>query len=271
MKGAKIMVTVNITENHDEFIRLLRESNRSGINNLINYLEKNTDFFTAPCSLKHHLACEGGLVQHSINVAKLAKTKWALYLKDSDVTEDSAVFAALTHDIGKINTYQKNVEEQCSDKQLSYLKDLMEETTEANLKQLIEEGLTPKYVGELLQNKELKKKSLLIEKNYIGSLIDWLLKSPKNSCPIRNREATYSIKPDAFPMAHEEKSILILGKFVPLKECEMLAIRYHMALFNPTFTLDFISRKNYEAAVKSTPLIELIQICDYEASSLLER
>ena len=52
----------------ERFINLLKGTEREGINNLINWLENETDFFTAPASSKYHLAVEGGLLKHSLNV-----------------------------------------------------------------------------------------------------------------------------------------------------------------------------------------------------------
>ena len=40
---------------------------REGADKLLEWLEKS-DFFTAPASTKYHLAKQGGLLQHSLNV-----------------------------------------------------------------------------------------------------------------------------------------------------------------------------------------------------------
>lgn len=53
--------------NKERFIELLRSTKREGIEKLIDFLEK-TDFFTAPASTRFHMSCEGGLLQHSLNV-----------------------------------------------------------------------------------------------------------------------------------------------------------------------------------------------------------
>ena len=54
----------------EEFLKLLRETNREGMENLINFLEKS-DFFTAPASTRFHGSEEGGLVKHSLQVYKI--------------------------------------------------------------------------------------------------------------------------------------------------------------------------------------------------------
>ena len=51
----------------EEYINLLKSTNREGIEKLINFLEK-TDFFTAPASTRFHGSYEGGLVEHSLKV-----------------------------------------------------------------------------------------------------------------------------------------------------------------------------------------------------------
>ena len=47
---------------------------RKGSAELLEWLN-TTDFFTAPASTKFHCACEGGLVQHSVNVYKVMVEK----------------------------------------------------------------------------------------------------------------------------------------------------------------------------------------------------
>ena len=50
------------------FIEALQDSGRDGIDDLIEYLETETDFFTAPASTQYHGAVPGGLVAHSLAV-----------------------------------------------------------------------------------------------------------------------------------------------------------------------------------------------------------
>ena len=40
---------------------------RPGMDKLMNFIRRS-DFYTAPASTKYHLSCEGGLLQHSLNV-----------------------------------------------------------------------------------------------------------------------------------------------------------------------------------------------------------
>ena len=55
------------TENVARFEALMAQVDREGIPALMEYIRKS-DFYTAPASTKFHLSCEGGLLQHSLNV-----------------------------------------------------------------------------------------------------------------------------------------------------------------------------------------------------------
>ncbi len=53
----------------EEFIEIFRENiHRDGADKLLDYLEKKSDFFTAPASASAHCCHEGGLCEHSLNV-----------------------------------------------------------------------------------------------------------------------------------------------------------------------------------------------------------
>ena len=84
----------------EQFIKLLKSTKREGIDNLINWLENETDFFNAPASSKYHLAVEGGLLQHSLNV-------FNELIKECEVS-DTTIIVSLLHDICKINSYKKS-------------------------------------------------------------------------------------------------------------------------------------------------------------------
>ena len=81
----------------EEFINLLKSINREGMDKLIEFLE-GTDFFTAPASTKYHGAWKGGLLEHSMKVYEILKTK----TEDSDTVK----IVALLHDICKTNFYK---------------------------------------------------------------------------------------------------------------------------------------------------------------------
>lgn len=81
----------------EEFIAILKQVDREGMENLIDFLNK-TDFFEAPASTRFHGCFKGGLLQHSMKVYEILKTK----TEDSD----SVKIIALLHDICKANFYK---------------------------------------------------------------------------------------------------------------------------------------------------------------------
>lgn len=87
-----------------EFIEVLNKANRSGSDELIDAMDDG-GFFEAPCSGAHHLAEEGGLVEHSLNVLKCARDlNKAL---GAGIDDASIIIAALLHDLGKMGDHGK--------------------------------------------------------------------------------------------------------------------------------------------------------------------
>lgn len=87
----------------EEFLSIAKQNiKRAGIGSLLDYLEKDTDFFTSPASTKFHLNRLEGLAEHSVNVFKcLHKSNYLdLY------TEETISVVSLFHDICKANTYK---------------------------------------------------------------------------------------------------------------------------------------------------------------------
>ena len=109
---------VEQTENKDKkntikekFIRLLRSTNRAGIENVISWLEQS-DFFVAPASTVFHGNYEGGLAEHSYEVALTAKDLRDMLIKrkpeiEQQVSRESIIIAALLNDVCKTNIYKK--------------------------------------------------------------------------------------------------------------------------------------------------------------------
>lgn len=87
----------------ERFIELLRLTKRPGIESLINYLENDTDFFTAPASTKFHLSVKGGLLEHSLNVYEELKNECGFY---DDNVPSEIIIVSLLHDICKANYYK---------------------------------------------------------------------------------------------------------------------------------------------------------------------
>ena len=81
---------------------------RDGKDKLMAYIRDKSDFYTAPASTKFHLSCEGGLLQHSLNVydcliAKKESPVWKDIM--ATVPEESIIIMSLLHDLCKTNFY----------------------------------------------------------------------------------------------------------------------------------------------------------------------
>lgn len=75
---------------------------------------EKSDFYRAPCSTEFHLAKEGGLALHSINVTTLLQEKVERYDLDQRYSSDTIAICGLCHDICKANFYikgKKNIKE----------------------------------------------------------------------------------------------------------------------------------------------------------------
>lgn len=78
---------------------------RDGADKLLDYLS-NSDFFTAPASARFHLAEEGGLCRHSVNVYKrLVNVIRQEYGSNSPFSDETVAICGLLHDVCKINFY----------------------------------------------------------------------------------------------------------------------------------------------------------------------
>ena len=91
--------------NWERFTELLRSTNREGVESLIDYLDTQTDFKTAPASTKYHGAKEGGLLEHSLLVYNTMDN--IIRSIGADIPDDSIKICALLHDISKVNLYEK--------------------------------------------------------------------------------------------------------------------------------------------------------------------
>ena len=88
-----------------KIISLLKETNREGIDALIECMEQG-GFFTAPCSGAHHLAREGGLAEHSLNVYYgMLELDKAFAV---ELPHDSIILCGLLHDLGKMGDHGKS-------------------------------------------------------------------------------------------------------------------------------------------------------------------
>lgn len=89
----------------EEFINLLRSTNREGIEEVIQFLEKS-DFYKAPASTRFHGSFEGGLLEHSMKVYEILKHKVKNSVLNLNVSDDTLIIIALLHDICKVNFYK---------------------------------------------------------------------------------------------------------------------------------------------------------------------
>ncbi len=94
----------------------LGKVNRPGMDKLLAYI-RQSDFYTAPASTKYHLSCEGGLLQHSLNVLDALRGLLVENTEDGTyeykvagrviekIPADSVIIMALLHDICKTHFY----------------------------------------------------------------------------------------------------------------------------------------------------------------------
>lgn len=90
---------------------LLLSTEREGMENLLTYMRVN-GFYKAPCSSQYHLAKEGGLAEHSLNVYK-SITNLAIALDiippfgEISEIDKSLILTSLLHDLGKMGQFNK--------------------------------------------------------------------------------------------------------------------------------------------------------------------
>lgn len=90
---------------------LWRTVKRDGVERLLEWLAA-THYFRAPSSTEHHLAVEGGLALHGLNVFHLLVEKVKRY--GLDIPHETLVVCGLGHDLCKVNFYgvsYRNVKE----------------------------------------------------------------------------------------------------------------------------------------------------------------
>lgn len=104
-----------IEQNKEDFLNIARTYiKREGIETLLEYIEKNTDFFYAPASTRFHLSEEGGLCQHTLNVYERLEKLMIMEYGEDGYNRETVAIVALFHDICKSNYYKidyRNVKE----------------------------------------------------------------------------------------------------------------------------------------------------------------
>lgn len=93
------MDKTDINERYEKLKAIVKER-KDQFYKLISFMENETAWLTSPASTKYHLCEEGGLLEHSVNVAEtMLKIKSAIAPAISD---ESCVIVALLHDLGKV-------------------------------------------------------------------------------------------------------------------------------------------------------------------------
>lgn len=99
-----------INTNKDKIVELLCSTGIVGMDNLVDYMGKH-GFFTSPCSTSSnkHLACEGGLAEHSLNVYEFAQDTYLTnkQIHAGTVNLNSIKIVSLLHDLGKMGNHGK--------------------------------------------------------------------------------------------------------------------------------------------------------------------
>ena len=75
---------------------------------------------------------------------------------------------------------------------------------------------------------------------------------------------------DEFPFGHGEKTCVIMGWFMRLKQEELLAIRWHMGMFEMT-EQGSSTRYAYRSAMEKSPLVTILQTADMLTAGGLEK
>jgi len=221
----------------DEIIGLLqKEVKRDGIDKLIEYLT-TSDFFTAPASTRFHGTQTGDLAKHSHEVYLATSKKNKDY--GLNIPEESVIIAAIFHDICKVNFYKKAEDEDATVNQVSYLKRLT--------------GIDNKFYNNLTK----KRASDLIDHFANGGTTTNI---PKDS-------PAWKID-DKLPLGHGEKSIFVLQKFIDLTDDEAMAIRWHMATYDPGIHFSYPSGYPFHHSEEICPLLTILFTSDYEVSNI---
>jgi hypothetical protein len=105
MKELASLAPDKLAELKEEFVGLLEETGRAGMKELLEWLDSETDFYTAPASSQFHGNYGGGLLVHSLSVYKYLKN----FTKSLDTSDESLRVIGLLHDLCKVNFFTKQV------------------------------------------------------------------------------------------------------------------------------------------------------------------
>lgn len=99
-----------VDDNRKTITEMLMRTDRDGIEDLVTQMGE-MGFFTAPASGGNHLHMEGGLAQHSLNVATAAEKIGLALLgaEEYNRIHNSVLTCALLHDLGKCGDWGKQL------------------------------------------------------------------------------------------------------------------------------------------------------------------
>ena len=97
-----------MNDDKNMIINLIKAYFPRGEDRLLHYLTYESDFFVAPCSTHHHLACPGGLAKHSLSVLELTTHKVQYY--GLSILQHHVIISALMHDLCKANYYAESLD-----------------------------------------------------------------------------------------------------------------------------------------------------------------
>lgn len=94
----------------DRIMEALLSTERASMKELLVWMEEN-GFYNCPCSGGNHLAAEGGLAEHSLNVYEVMQDMSFLLCTGPEPLpkelQDAIIICSLLHDLGKTGDYGK--------------------------------------------------------------------------------------------------------------------------------------------------------------------
>lgn len=99
-------MTISSKEQFENYVR--KNIKREGVEDLLAWLESETDFYTSPASTRYHGSYEGGLLDHSLNVYEQLLIELDVNIGqgwEEIYSPESVAIIALFHDLCKIGRY----------------------------------------------------------------------------------------------------------------------------------------------------------------------
>lgn len=221
----------------EDFIKEANSIRRFKMDELLKWLD-TTDFYTAPASQKYHNAQEKGLLLHSLAVLDVARE--LVNQTGVEVKAHSLTLCCLFHDLCKIGYYKLDTEE----------------ATEAQMRKI--NSLCEEKGKPLIPRSERTKA-------YVSIAIDALIKG--NDLP--EYRPNYRIQED-LPLGHGEKSLYLLQRHIQVSEEEALAIRWHIAGFDPGVHFNYPSGSPSKQAFRENPIVAVLACADFTATYLVD-